>query len=119
MWQRAPHVSSGLHSLSSTLLPCGKQVRRLRRGGRDRAAHGRKEAPPTAPSRSPWPKLLQWCTGAASPTGLRGEREREGGWGGVAAAAERPPSRGREFGEGDGWTEEPEACDIRWEGGGY
>jgi hypothetical protein len=37
----------------------------------------------------------------------------------VAAAAERPPSRGREFGEGDGWTEEPEACDIRWEGGGY
>jgi hypothetical protein len=49
-------------------------------------------------------------------------REREGSWGGVAATAPasgcasatrgRPPSRGREVGEGGGWTEEPEDDDI-------
>jgi hypothetical protein len=52
----------------------------------------------------------------------RGEREREGSWGGVAATAPasgcasatrgRSSSRGREIGEGGRWTEEPEAGDI-------
>jgi hypothetical protein len=107
--QRAPHVRGGPHSLSSPLLLCGKQVRRLRRRGRDRAARGRKEASPLPPSaalsRSPWPKLLPWCKGVAAP--------------------DRPPRGERGKGAGEAWAPPrwpPCLCHRReavepWEGG--
>jgi hypothetical protein len=60
------------------------------------------------------------------PTGLRGEREgRELGRRGrrraglrASVTGERPLSRGREVGEGGGWTEESKASDIGREGEG-